>query len=56
MKGEEEKTKERRKKGNEEGNRNQHRAGSRTRQKRTWNCAMRGRFPPTPVILRLGAT
>ena len=51
-----EKRKERRKKGNEEGKQNQCRLGSRTRQQRTWNYATRGRFPPTPVILRLGVT
>ena len=50
------KRKERRKKGKEEGNRNQHRSGSRTGQQRTRNCAMRGKFPPTPIILILGAT
>ena len=55
-KREKEKRKERRKKGKEEGNRNQRRAGSRTRRKRTRNWATRGRFTPTPVILRLGAT
>ena len=37
-KREEEKRKERRKKGKEEGNRNQRRAGSRTGWKRTRNC------------------
>ena len=51
----EEKKKER-KKGKEEGNRNQRHAWSRTGRQRTRNCAMRGRFPPTPVILRLKAT
>ena len=55
-KREEEKRKERRKKGKEEGNQNQRCARSRTGQKRARNCATRGRFPPTPVILRLGAT
>ena len=55
-KEEEEKRKERRKKGKEEGNRNQCRAGSGTRLQRTWNCSARGRFPPTPIILCLGAT
>ena len=55
-KREEEKRKKRRKKGKEEGNWNQHYVGSRTGWKRTRNCITRGRFPPTPVILRLGAT
>ena len=45
------KRKERKKKGNEEGNRNQRRAGSRPGRQRTRNCDIRGRFPPTPVIL-----
>ena len=31
-------------------------AVSRPRHRRTRNCATRGRFPPTPVIVRLGAT
>ena len=52
----EEKRKERRKKRKEEGNQNQRCTWSRTRQHRTGNCATRGRFPPTPIILRLGAT
>ena len=30
-------------------------AVSRPGRQRTWNCATRGRFPPTLVILRLGA-
>ena len=55
-KSEEEKRKETRKKGNEEGNWNQRRAGSRIGWQRTHNWATRGRFPPTSVILRLGAT
>ena len=55
-KREEEKRKERRKKGKEEGNRNQRRVGSRTGKQRTWNCATRSRFSPTPVILHLEAT
>ena len=50
---EEEKRKERRKKGKEEGNYNQRCVGSRTGRQRTRNCATRGRFSPTPVILRL---
>ena len=52
----EEKRKERRKKGKEEGNRNQCLAGRKTGQQRIRNCATRGRFPSTPVILSLGAT
>ena len=55
-KGEEEKRKEIRKKGKEEGNQNQHRIRSRTGRQRTRNCATRSSFPPTSVILRLGAT
>ena len=53
---EEEKRKERRNKRNEEGNRNQRRAGRRTGRYRTQNCASRGRFSPTLVILRLRTT
>ena len=45
-----------RKKRKGKGNRNQHHTGSRTRRQRTQNCATRGRFPPTLVILHLGAT
>ena len=52
----EEKIKERRKNGKEEGNQNQRCVGSKTRWQRTWTCATRGRFPPTLVTLRLGAT
>ena len=44
------------KKGKEEGNQNQHRAGRRTGLERTWNCATRGRFSSTSVILHLRAT
>ena len=32
------------------------RAVSRPKRQRTWNCTTRGRFPPTLIILRLGAT
>ena len=55
-KREEEKRKERRKKGYEEGNWNQCCAGSRTGPQRTRNCATRGRFRPTLIILLIGAT
>ena len=48
--------KERKKKGKEKGNRNQRRAGSIIEQNRTRNCATRGRFPLTLVILHLGVT
>ena len=45
----------RRKGGKRKRKRKECRAVSRTRRKRTRNCATRGRFPPTLVILRLGA-
>ena len=48
----------RRRKGRKRGKRKRKRkeccAVSRPRRKKTWNCATRGRFPPTLVILRLG--
>ena len=46
--------KEKRKGGREEKERVSH--SEQTQAKRTWNCATSGRFPPTLVILRLGAT
>ena len=45
----------RRKRGKRKRKRKECRAVSRPRQQRTRNCATRGRFPPTLVILRLGA-
>ena len=57
-KGRKIKEKERRKekkKGEEERKKKECRAVSRPRRRRTRNCATRCRFPPTLVILRLGA-
>ena len=48
--------KNKRKRGKEKRKMKECRVVSRLGQRRTRNCATRGRFPPTPVILRLGAT
>ena len=45
----------RRKRGKRKRKRKECRAVSRPRRQRTRNCATRGRFPHTLVILRLGA-
>ena len=42
-----------RKKEKEERERKECRAVSRPELRRTWNYTTRGRFPPTPIILRL---
>ena len=51
---EEKRRRKRRKKGKRKRKRKECRTVSRPRRQRTRNCATRGRFPPTLVILRLG--
>ena len=52
---EEKREKKKRKRGKGKRKRKECYAVSRTGLERTQNCATRGRFPPTPVILRIGA-
>ena len=53
---EEKRRRKRRKKGKRKRKRKECRAVSRPTRQKTRNCATRGRFPPTLVILSLGST